>query len=214
MSRYSYRSIIDVGQNYKSEVDNPLTYSINNTISQKFLHGGNSAIYGQNSRPAQAFLSEYCSQHWDGACELASQNKNDFFPKTLKYGNFNDRPYNFKGLTAGETLIRNAACKKYLVGMGNCKPKYEPFDPLVADSPMIAHWYSDTGTNDCVPMYNVNHEEVENDHVMHKLLDKPNIALDVLINIHNNQKRMYGSTQHMKETRLGKFFKENPNIFK
>jgi len=213
MSRYNYRSINDIGRNFKSDVDNPITYSINDTISQRFLHGGNSYKYGQNSKPAQAFLSEYCSQNWDSACELASQNKNDYFPNNLVYGNFDSRPYNFKGLNAGETLVRNTICKKYLVGMGNCVPKYEPFDPLVADSPMIVSWVSNSGTNDCIPVYDVNHNEIEDDYVMHKLLDKPSIALDVLINIYNTRKRI-GTLKELKNTRLGKFYKSNPKIFK
>jgi hypothetical protein len=213
MSRYNYRSINNVGENYRSDTDNPLTYSLNNTIAQKFLHGGNSTIYGQNSRQSQAFLSEYCSQNWDGACELASKNNDSFYPNSLVYGGFNSRPYNFKGLNAGETLIRNTACKKYLVGMGNCKPKYEPFDPLVADSPMIAHWYSESGTNDCVPVYDVNHEGLDNDIIMNKILDKPTIALDVLINIYNTRNRV-GTLDQLNDTRLGNFFKNNPTIFK
>lgn len=213
MNRYNYRSINKFGQNFKSDASNPLTYSINDTISQKFTHGGNSAIYGQNSKPAQAFLGEYCSQHWDGACEIASQNTNKFFPNNVIFGNIDDRPYNFKGLTSGENVIRNTAANKYLVSMGNCFPKFEPFDPLVADSPMIKTWVSGTGVNDCIPVYNVNKDMIDSDVVMDKILAKPTIALDILINIYNTRKRLK-TLGELAGTKLGNFFMSNPKIFK
>lgn len=213
MSRYNYRSINNFGKGFHSSVSNPLTYSINDTLSQRFLHGGNSATYGQNSRPAQAFMSEYCSEHWDNACELASKNTNNFYPNNLVYANFNNMPYNFKGMTAGEALLRNTACRKYIVAMGNCVPKFEPFDPLVADSPMISHWVSETGTNNCIPVFGVDAETIDNDIVMNKILQKPIIALDVLINIYNTHKRTQ-TLNELTNTNLGIFFANNPNIFK
>lgn len=214
MQRNNYRSINNFGQNFYSEVSNPITYCLNDTLSQKFLHGGNSTIYGQNSQFCQRFWGEYCSQEWDDLCEVASKNTNNTFPDNTIFGNINNRTYNYKGLNAGEVIIRNTAANKYLVSMGNCVPKYEPFDPTVADSPMIKKWVSETGQNDCIPIYAVNHKTIDNDVVMDKLLTNPKVGLDILINIHNNHRRMYGDTGHLTQTKLGKFFLSNPKIFK
>ena len=213
MQRNAYRNINKLGKNFHSEVSNPLTYCINNTLSQRFLHGGNSDIYGQDSRPCQSFLSDYCAQEWDTACEIASKNSRVFFPNDLSNGNISGRTYGFKGQTSGEVLIRNTAAKKYLISLGNCVPKYEPFDPTVADSPMIQFWVSETGTNDCVPLYAVNPQTIDDDVVMDKILNKPIIALDILINIYNNHKRM-NMLEPLKNTKIGKFFSDNKHLFK
>lgn len=212
--RNNYRQIDSVGQDFYSEVSNPATYCLNDTLSQKFLHGGNSYIYGQNSQFCQRFWGEYCSQEWDGLCEVASKNTNSTFPNNSIFGNISDRPYNYKGLNSGETIIRNTAANKYLVAMGGCVPKYEPFDPTVANSPMIKRWVSSTGQNNCVPMYAVDPKVIDSDVVMDKVLNKPTIALDILINIHNTHKNFLGTHEELKPTKLGKFFANNPHLFK
>lgn len=213
MQRSNYRSLSNLApQEEVSDVNNPLTYCLNNTMSKSFLHGGNASIYGQNSRPCQSFLSDYCSQHWDSACEIASKNSRVYMPNNLANGNISGRTYSLKGLTSGEVLIRNTAAKKYMVSLGNCVPKFEPFDPLVSNSPMIQYWISETGTNDCVPVYGVDPATIDGDVVMNKILEKPNIALDILINIYNTHKRA-GLLEDLKGTRLGDFFFSNPMIF-
>jgi len=214
MKRYNYRNVQTVGSNKYSESENPLTYCINDTLDQRFIHGSNATIYGQNSKMCQAFLGEYCSQQWDGYCDIASQNTNNYYPNNTWDSHLNNIPYNFKGLTSGEAVIRNTAANKYLISMGNCVPKYEPFDYNVANSPMIRYWESATGQNNCVPVYGVDLNNIDNDTVMDKILERPHIGLDILINIHNNHKRMYGSTQNIKHTKLGNFFSSHPDIFK
>lgn len=213
MRTNNYRSISSFGNSLATSSSNPLTYSINDTLSQRFLHGGNSYKYGQNSEPSQAFLGQYCSEGWDGACEVASKNTNQYFPNNTTFGNIDDRPYYFKGLTSGENVIRNTAANKYLIAMGNCVPKFEPFDPTVAASPMIKKWVSETGYNNCVPVYAVDPSVIDDDVVMDKILAKPQIALDILINIYNNHKRI-GMLDELKDTKVGKYFANNPGIFK
>ena len=213
MNRNLYRTISDFGNSLKTESSNPLTYSINDTLNQKFIHGGNSYKYGQSSKPAQIFLGQYCAQGWDGACELASKNTNMYFPNNTENANYNNIPYFFKGLTAGENVIRNTASSKYLVAMGNCAPKFEPFDPLVADSPMIKTWVSGTGQNNCIPVYAVDPLTIDDDIVMDKIPEKPVIALDILINIYDTYKRL-GRMDTLVDTKLGRYFAANPTIFK
>ena len=141
MKRNIYANIKNFGNtpNDKSiglEIEDPLSYCLNWTIDQQFLHGGNSYIYGQYSKPCQAYLSDYCAEGWDGFCELASKNNNTNWPNQL------DHTKNFTtGISAGDILIKNTAVKKYMVKMSdNCSQKFEPFDPTVANSPMISFW--------------------------------------------------------------------------
>ena len=212
-SNNNYRSINKFGSNFHSEVDNPITYCLNDTLDKGFLHGGNAYIYGQSSKPCQQFWGEYCAQQWDGLCETASKNTNMFFPNNTFVGNINNRPYNLKGLTAGDYIVRNTASNKYLISMGNCTPQYQPFDPTVANSPMIRSWVSNTGQNNCIPVYAVDPSKINDDIVMNKILSKPQIALDMLVNIYNTHKRMYGSVDNLQGTRLYDFFANNPQFF-
>ena len=95
--------------------------------------------------------------------------------------------------------------------MHNAHKKFEPFDPTVPTSPMISYWvsnncsYSNTG----VPEYSVDPKKINNDPVMKKILSKPNIAFNILINIYNTMKR-YGTLHELKETKLGKFYNKHP----
>jgi hypothetical protein len=77
---------------------------------------------------------------------------------------------------------------------------------------MVMSWTDDTGLNDCNPQFMVKPEEIDNDIVMNKLIQKPSIALDLLINIYNNHKRV-GTLDKLDNTNLGKFFKLYPDIF-
>ena len=203
-----YRSINSLGPNEQSEVNNPLTYCINNTIDNRFLHGGNQDIYGQHSKPCQAYLSDYCANKWDGFCEYASQNDSVSYPNNLDSCGSDVA---CRGLNAGEVLIRNTASKKYLKEMGNCVQKFEPFDPTVASSPMISYWTPgtcNTYSNTCIPVYAVDPASIDSDVVMDKILSKPIIALDILINIFNTMTRE-GTINKLSNTKLGKFYAEN-----
>ena len=70
---YNYSKIDNFGSNAASQVDNPLTYCVNNTLDQRFLHGSGVSDLGQHSRPCQLFMSEYCAQGWDKFCDLQLQ---------------------------------------------------------------------------------------------------------------------------------------------
>jgi hypothetical protein len=208
MKRNIYRSINSFGSDVPSEVSDPLTYCINNTIDNRFLHGSQSSIYGQHSKQCQAYLSDYCSVQWDGFCEYASQNDSVSWPNNLEPS---DNGVACRGLNAGEILIRNTAAKKYLKEMGSCVQKFEPFDPTVGNSPMISYWTPgtcNTYSNTCIPIYSVDPKTIDSDIVMDKILSKPIIALDILINIFNTMTRE-GTIEQLKTTKLGKFYSEN-----
>jgi len=208
-----YSSISNFGScsNF-SAVNNPITYSINDTIDPYFLHGDNFLNHGgQHSPQSQWFLSDYCAQGWDDYCELASKNVQSRFPNDMDM--FKTSP---PDLTAGDILIRNTASRKYLVKMIAGKKVFEPFDPTVAESPMISKWIWDSYNNPNVhmrPVYAVDPATIDDDIVMDKLLMNPSIAKDILLNIYNTMKSQ-GTLHKLKNTKLDIFFKSNKHVFK
>ncbi len=180
--------------------NDPLTYCIGNNMSQRFNHGSNSDIYGQNSAPCQVFLAKRCAKKWDGICEYASSHaaNNEYASRadTMYAGN-----YEVIDLTPGEILLRNTALEKYRIAMHNCSLKTEAFNPINPSSPYQSHW---VGRN-CIPEYAVNPATIDSDVVMNKILQKPQIAAQLLINIKNTMIRK-GTFHHLKGTRLGSFY--------
>lgn len=207
----SYRQITQVGSNSYNPINNPLSYCIDNTMDQRFLHGSSSDTLGQHSKACQAYLSDYCSENWDEFCELASSNRSvNQYPNNIQgCESVGDTPC--LGLTAGEILIHNTAAKKYLTEMQGCVKKFEPFDPNVATSPMISYWVKGNcaGQRGCVPVYEVDPAKIDNDILMDKILARPIIALGILVNIYNTMKRK-GTLVQLKGTKLGNFYSTNP----
>ena len=210
MNRSTYKNISEVGSNGYNPVNNPLTYCLNNDLGQRFMHGGQADIMGPNSRQCNLFMSEYCSKKWDSFCDNAYKFSDSYFPNSIDSWANSIAP---KNLTAAEGLIYNTASRKYLIQMIGCFKKLAPFDPNVATSPMISYWTDGDSNTNCVPVYAVNPSEIDNDYVMNKILDKPSIAPDILINIYNTMKRQNTLFQ-LDNTRIGKFFKSYPMVFK
>jgi hypothetical protein len=209
---YKYKTISDFGKGTTpSPVNNPLSYCTDHTMNNLFVHGAIAqTIAGPDGKHCKAFMSERCSQNWDQACENESKNISRHVPNQLeKCGSGPDF------LTAGEILVKNTASRKYLVNMlGNqCNVKYEPFDPTVASSPMVSFWDSSKcntrGTGNCVPVYAVDPKNIDSDPVMTKILNKPIIALSLLINIYNTAKRK-NKLEELKGTRIYSFFMSKP----
>jgi hypothetical protein len=180
--------------------NDPLTLCIGNNASQRFNHGGNADIYGQNSNPCQVYLSQRCAKNWDGICEYAtSKSANEEYSQvadTMFAGN-----NQVMGLTPGEVLLRNTANEKYRVNMLNCELKTEQFNPINPTSPYISYWI---GQN-CIPQYAVDPRSIDKDAVMNKILDNPIIAKQLLVNIKNTMIAM-GTLHLLKGTRLGNFY--------
>ncbi|MBT7706847.1 hypothetical protein HN747_05380 [archaeon] len=165
-----------------------------------FFHGSSSNAFGKDSRNCQLYMSQYCAKNWDKFCELKSNNTDTRWPNEVT-GDGVDRR-----MTAGEIIIRNTAHAKYLQSMAGCKAVSQPFDPTVPSSPMVTYYTSES--DNCVPVYAVNPQTVDGDVVMDKLLGRPHIAPDILINIYNNAKRN-GSLAALNGTKLGQWFQAN-----
>lgn len=199
----SYSSVSNFGSNQYTPLDNPLTYCIGNNLEQHFLHGGNQSNIGNNSKNCQLFMSDYCAAGWDKFCEFESKNKTKTFA-TDKYSCAKDSTCSN---TAGNLLIANTAARKYLLNMHNAREQYEPFDPTVANSPMIRYWVSENGGG--IPEYAVDPKSIDQDVLMDKILEDPNIAFSILINIYNTMKR-HGTLSSLKTTKIGNFYNSHP----
>jgi len=210
----TYTCISKFGCAPNSAITNPLTYSINETLDQKMLHGSSAAtIVGQYSKNSQIFLANYCANNWDGFCEIAS------LDDTISYANNMDAlglGKSCMGLSQGDMLILNTARVKYLVDPGNKILVKEPYDPNVADSPEIYYWQSvdcdvpsaSCGTmygSNCGPSYAVNPQTVDNDIVMNKILCNPQLYISFLKNIYVTMTRQ-GTISQLNGTKLGNYF--------
>lgn len=201
----SYSTISKFGNHQKSSISNPLTYCVgDNRLASNFLHGSTSVTLGPESKNCQLFMSQYCSEKWDGFCEVVSNNRElSYYPNELSRNSVQ------VPLSKGDYLVVNTAKNKYLVNMINGTKKSEPFDPNVAASPYISYWDSE---QTMVPIYKVNPKTIDNDIVMDKILENPKIAYELLLNIYNNMKRDK-TLQQLKNTKLGNFY-ESETYFK
>jgi hypothetical protein len=180
---------------------------MNSHIDSDFTHGATGDLYGQHSAKCQMFMSDYCARKWDGNCEIASMNLNTQYPNNIGTFGSGDSVEELN-LTAGDILIQNTASKKYLIDNNNCFWEYEPFDPTVANSPLVRKSMGHTQVNG----YEVDPSTIDQDPVMDKILMKPKIAIFILVNIYNTMKRK-GSLSQLQGTKLGRFFAVNKDYF-
>lgn len=223
----SYAKIGNFGPSKPLGESNPISYCALSGLDSGFMHtlGSQSNIIGPDSSQCQLFMAQYCAfnpKGWDGVCEYISQDtKKGGYPNTVQQCNGPSGSCFGSGLgsalTKGQVLIRNTAQEKYLKGMSsNCVRVHEPFDPTVADSPLVSRWMPGgdqscmsagncNASNKCIPIYGVDEKTIDNDPVMNKLLDQPWIGMDILVNIHNIANST-GSIHKLKGTRIHSFF--------
>jgi len=209
----SYQKLIRFGDTLANALPvfnaDPLTYCIGNNVNQRFNHGSNADVYGQNGNMCQTFLAQRCAANWDDVCEYAANPRTNDEYATRAVTNYAGSTQ-VQGLTSGEVLLRNTAMEKYRVGMtGDCQLKTEPFDPINPSSPYISHYVG----RYCVPIYAVDPATIDDDVVMNKILQNPKIAVQLLTNIKNTMTRA-GTFHLLAGTKLGDFYGlEHPNRF-
>ena len=192
----NYPMIKDFGCNTKG-LSNPLSYCLQSPLDSGFSHGlGGNNIAGPDSQQCQRAMAAYGALHWDGACEYLAADTNVSYPNVMKPGTYNGNGIT-NTLTKGDQFVRNVAEERFMIFMsGNCERKYEPFDPTVADSPLISTWQCKPGLRGaCIPIYAIKPSDADTDPVMRRILDKPWIAIDILVNMRNNMGKTIGTTQ-------------------
>jgi hypothetical protein len=140
-------------------------------------------------------MAERCAKNWDGFCSYYyDHNQTQQYPNTVQ--NYKSNEIIQRGLVVGETLLTNSAQRRFCQFPG-CVKVEEPFDPNVANSPLIYHYNSN-----CVPVCSVDPKTIDSDPLMNRCLANPNVALDTLVNICNTSKRM---GVNLNGTKIGNF---------
>lgn len=204
----SYVNLSKLGSNQLTSITDPLMSCSVPGMEAMFLTG-NSYSNVNNSQQCQLFMAGYCANNWDGTCEYVSTNTTTSLPAVMgQVGSAGDDT-NTMGtprMSLGDALVRQTAQNKYLTHMSsNCTRVYEPFDATVPQSPMISQWMSKDTGGQCIGIYDVNPSTIDNDPVMNKLLNKPAIAMNVLIPIYNNRLNS-GTLSQLSKTKLYKLF--------
>jgi len=190
-----YTTFSNFGQGYcelNSFETDPLSYCIPDDGNFYFNHGGNASNLRSKSKACNLYMAERCVNNWDGICQIMS--KNDSVIVT-------------GAPTTGERLLYETASKKYLIKMENGVQVTEQFDPNVESSPNITYWAATGGR--LIPTYSVNPSTIDSDLVMTEMLQRPNVVMDILINIYNTMKRE-GTISLLKGTKLGYFYNTHP----
>ena len=169
---------------------------------------------------------------FDKNCLIASYNTNKIYPNELQSACIPPEILqHYPSLNRGEVFLRNTMSEKYLVKMNGARREFHPFDPNVANSPLISYWVGDVGActgitcgtgapSPCINMhasYAINpagllgfdYKSVDNDVLMNRVLENPTIALDILTNIYQTMKRR-GDLVQLKGTKLGNLFEHSP----
>lgn len=213
----SYRKI----SNFASGINN--ISNDTDTMDSQFLHGSTGRTFGKNNRNCAIYMSNRCAEKWDNICEIMSECKDICGSREDCCG----------PTSAGDILVRDTAYMKYLLNANGSNVQCEPFDPTVADSPSICYinhsaatigdthatmagvWYN--GVVKYVPCaqdasfyreYGLTDAQIRNidrDPVMCKLIDRPNIAPELLKGMYFSIKK-HGMLMRLKGTRLGDFY--------
>jgi hypothetical protein len=198
----------------KTPQNDPITYCALSGLESGFNHTLAGGLLAPDTTQCQRYMSQYCSNKWDGVCELV-YNDTSMVPNMVAPVS---NVYRF--MTKGQILLYNTAAEKYLVKMSeNCIKVLEPFDPTVPSSPLVSRWMprdSSCGTqnclrgNCCIPVYDVDAKSIDSDIVMTKLLNNAWVGMDILTNIYRN--RLVNNTiMELENTKIGRYF-ASPNF--
>jgi hypothetical protein len=207
----SYVKISEFGkQAAYAPVNHPLSYIMSGQMDSSLMHG--SDRINDNSRESAIYAAEYCAKGFDKFCEVMVSNPEpQYFPEQIHGYTYNGNNIP-KMMTKGDVVLMNTAKTKYLMEMIGGSPNQVPFDPTVAASPLITVW---TGEYMQPQYYIPKGLDVDSDPVMLRLLNRPLIAIDLLMNIYANMTKL-GRIGELQGTKLGTFFnnmKENAKKF-
>jgi hypothetical protein len=196
---------------------NPLTYCIVPTINAQFIHGAtsNNLLYTPQGPGCINYMSERCSIVYDGYCRAYNTlNTDTSWPNmgaidNLTMGIANSwlkiRP------TTGQSMIRNAAERRFLV-YPNIVSTSEPFDPNVANSPIVSR-YNSSYNSGPVSFKNLDDPvSVDNDLLIDEVKIYWGPCLDVLVKIYKGWKDKNPNI-HLYPSKFEQFLREKAPIF-
>lgn len=200
----------------------PLTYCMLDSFNSQMLNGPTGKQNGKYSQHCSQFLSNRCAIEWDAACEAVSQDMNMYYPNTGQPVTSQSRLSN---LSYGDKIVRDTAFKRFRSNVYDCNLVCTPFDPLVANSPLVCYdtpsgtaigpskgtlHFGEVEQGGCKSEYEVTTEQAQQlnqDIVMNKLLRAPWIAPDLLQTMYTTMKNK-GTLGMLKGTYLGAYYEQ------
>lgn len=218
----SYPKFIDFGRGLNKQIveptnsANPLTYCTFPTLNAQFVHGSTSAnlLYTPYSPNCQSFMTDYCSESFDGFCEAYSViNVDRTWPNNAgvdtvaqKYAN------SFQGFhpTVGENMIRNVVHRRFIF-FPSSVISYQQFDPNTANSPIIS--YQDPYVTETSAVVHLGDPaSIEKDPKVALMLSNARACFDVLARIYLAVMRKEANV-NIEGTGLEQFFLKNSELF-
>ena len=182
----------------------PVAASIYRDVDSSFDIGETAVRYGPRAKESMLYMAQRCAANWDGACEFLSRNEDTagvcnqakvvspLFPRINPPGS----------QSIGDILVENAATQRFC-DLSSCSIRSEPYDPTNPRSVMV-NQYGCCGTQTCLPMC-MPPTDPDNDLLLNKLLDKPQLHLDLLLNMYRNANARNLRAAYA-STRIGRVF--------
>lgn len=182
----------------------PVAASIYKDPDSSFDIGEMAVRYGPRTRESMLYMAERCASNWDSACEFLSRNRdNNGVCNQARISSPLFRRVNPPGSqTVGDILVENTAVRRFC-DLSSCAVTSEPYDPTNPNSVWVKQ-YGCCGTTTCLPVC-LPPDDPDNDIVMNKVLDHPDLHLDLLINMYKNVNRNNLRSKFV-NTRVGRIF--------
>ena len=221
--RSHYKKIAQFGEAMNRNVlnpldqSNPLSYCLLPTYNSQFLHGSTASnlLYSPQGPGCANYMAERCSLVYDGFCRAYDTiNTDTAWPNV---GSIDNLTFNMARnwlrikTTVGQNMIRNAAERRYLVYPGICMTS-EPFDPNVANSPLVSR-YNSSYRPGPVSFKNLdNPATVDNDLLMDEVIANWPACFDVLTKIYKGWKDKNPAIK-IYPSKFERFLKEKTPMF-
>lgn len=182
----------------------PVAASIYKDPDSDFDIGEMAIRYGPRTRESMLYMADRCAKNWDGACEFLSRNRdNNVVCNQARISSPLFRRLNPPGSeTIGDILVENTAVRRFC-DLSSCAVTSEPYDPTNPRSAWVKQ-YGCCGTTTCLPVC-MPPDDPDNDIVLNKVLDKPDLHLDLLVNMYKNVNRT-GMRNKFANNRVGRIF--------
>ena len=212
-----YKKIYDFGNKINDQVkspfnsSNPLTYCLFPTLGSQFQHGSSTSnmLRSTYNPSCETYMAERCSVEWDGFCEAYKAiNSDTYWPNVAVIDgqaytlaqNFlkNNRP------TVGEVLVRNSVNYRFL-HFPYLEGSSVPFDPNVANSPMITLYPNSTTS----PSLLKNLDNIETDPHITLMLQNTEACFDILARMYLALARQEPGSEKLRNSRVEKYLLDN-----
>jgi len=184
----------------------PVASSVFKDPDSNFDIGDSADQFGPSTERSQLYMAERCSKIWDGACEFLSRNNDDTKCNSAKIPSaIFPTVYAPGRMTIGDFLVENSSVRRFC-DLNTCAIKQEPYDYNNPNSVLVTS-YGCCGITECLPLC-MPPDDPDNDILLNKVLNKPDLHIDLLINMYKNVNGQ-GSRNKFQNTRIGHIF----NIF-